>query len=229
MLSVAQGAWAEFAVAPVSRVYPVPPGISDEVASQFALNPLTAWGLLAECNLPTSSRPLITVARLLAELARRRGLETALLVRGGAGYSALDGHSGQVIASGTNVAGTLQDSGRNGRCHAILDSVGGADSLALIDALEPRGRLITCGILDDGDIVLKTSRILYKNMVWQGFGIDGWLDNATQKQLEMAQQELWKILSSNPNLLPVIDRFDLSRIHEATRDAHMPGNVLLVG
>ena len=69
-------------------------------------------------------------------------------------------------------------------------------------------------------------------MIWQGFGIDGWLDNATQNQLEMAQRQLWEILSSNPNLLPVIDRFDLSRIHEAihaTRDAHKPGKILLAG
>jgi NADPH:quinone reductase-like Zn-dependent oxidoreductase len=191
--------------------------------------------LLAECNLPTSSRILITAGRsivacLLAELARHRGLETTLLVRDGAGYSALDGRNGQVIANGTNVAGTLQNSGRNGCFHAILDSVGGTNSLALIDALEPRGRLISYGILDDSDIVLKASRILYKNMIWQGFGIDGWLDNATQKQLEMAQRELWEILSSNPNLLPVIDRFDLSRIHEAiraTHDARKPGKVLL--
>jgi hypothetical protein len=35
-----------------------------------------------------------------------------------------------------------------------------------------------------------------------------------------------------PEFFPVIDRFDLSRIHEAihaTRDAHKPGKILLTG
>lgn len=41
------GAWAELAVAPAARVNPVPTGIPDSIACQFALNPLTAWGLLA--------------------------------------------------------------------------------------------------------------------------------------------------------------------------------------
>ena len=223
--------------APVSRVYRVPPGISDEIASQFSLNPLTAWGLLAECNLPKSSRILITagrsvVARLLRKLVQHRDLNATLLVRDGAGYSALDGYDEQVTASGTTVAETLRDAVRNGHFHAILDSVGGTNSLALIDALEPRGRLISYGILDDSDMVLKASRILYKNMIWQGFGVDAWLDNATKEQLEGAQRELWAMLSSNPDLLPVVDRFDLSRIQEAIRTAretHRPGKVLLVG
>ncbi len=231
------GAWAEFAVAATSRVYPVPSGIPDTIASQFALNPLTAWGLLAECDLPKSSRILITagrsvVARILARLAQRKGLKATLLVREGSGYSILDGDNSQMIAQGTTVDGVLQDVVKNGLFYAILDAVGGPTSLALIDALEPRGRLISYGILDDGDITLKASRLLYKNMIWQGFGIDGWLNNTTQEQLGTAQQELWEILSDHPELLPVIDSFSLSRIQEAIHtvyETHCPGKVLLVG
>jgi NADPH:quinone reductase-like Zn-dependent oxidoreductase len=230
------GAWAEYAVAPESRVYSVPSGIPDDIASQFALNPLTAWGLLSECDLQPSSPILITagrsvVARLLTKLARRRGLKVTLLVRDGAGYSAQDGYD-QEFAKGTTVAETLQHVVRNGYFHAILDPVGGSGSLALMDALAPRGRLISYGVLDDSDIVIKASRILYKNMIWQGFGIDGWLDNATQAQLEAAQQELWEMLASDPDLLPVIDRFDLAHVQEAirtVRETHRPGKVLLVG
>ena len=114
---------------------------------------------------------------------------------------------------------------------SIVDAVGGTDSLALIDALKPRGRLISYGVLDDSDIVLKASRILYKNMIWQRFGIDGWLDNANQDQLKKAQQVIWDLLSDNPELLPVIGRFHLSQFQEAirlSRDKHQPGKVLLM-
>ena len=225
-------------VAPLSRVYPVPAEISDAVACQFALNPLTAWGLLRECDLPESSRLLITagrpvVARLLAKLAQREGLRATLLVRDGEGYAALEGDTGQTIASGKGIAEALQAVVDNqGRFHAILDAVGGSNTLALIDALEPRGRLISYGILDDGEITLKASRILYKNMIWQGFGIDGWLNYASQEELAAAQQELWPLLAEQADLLPVIGSFGLSEVQEAIRAMHetqRPGKILLRG
>jgi NADPH:quinone reductase-like Zn-dependent oxidoreductase len=130
------------------------------------------------------------------------------------------------------VGGTLQAFGKDRRFEAILDSVGGTDSLALMDVLSPMGRLVSYGILDDTDIVLRASRIVYKNMIWQGFGIDAWLDHATDDQLEAAQRELWAMLARNPDLLPVAARFDLAQIHDALRTAsnlHRPGKVLLLG
>jgi len=65
----------------------------------------------------------------------------------------------------------------------VLDPVGGPDVLALMDALESNGRLISYGIIDDGHITLKASRLLDKNIIWQGFGIDRWLDRGTTEQL----------------------------------------------
>lgn len=37
----------------------------------------------------------------------------------------------------------------------MLDAIGGANTLALMDALGPSGQWISYGILDDGDITLK--------------------------------------------------------------------------
>jgi NADPH:quinone reductase len=231
------GAWAEFAVAPTSRVYPVPSGITDSIASQFALNPLTAWGLLAECDLPKSSRVLITagrsiVARILVRLAQRKGLSATLLVRDGPDYAVLDGSTGQIISKQGTVANALQDVIKDGHFQAILDAVGGSNTLALIDALEPGGRLVSYGILDDSEITLKASCLLFKNITWQGFGVDAWLNNATQEQLITAQKELWEMLRECPDLLPVIERFSLSQVQEAihvVRTTNHQGKVLLTG
>ena len=88
------------------------------------------------------------------------------------------------------------------------------------------------GILDDGEITLKASRILYKNMLWQGFGIDGWLDHASQEELAAAQQQLWPMLAEYPDLLPVIGSFTLSQVQDAVRAVRTikrPGKVLLMG
>jgi NADPH:quinone reductase-like Zn-dependent oxidoreductase len=215
----------------------VPPGIPDAIASQFALNPLTAWGLLAECHLPKFSRVLITaglsiVARILVRLAQRKGLRATLLVREGLSYAVLDGDNGQTISKQASVAEALRDVVKDEHFHAILDAVGGSNTLALIDALEPGGRLVSYGILDDSEITFKVSHLLFKNMMWQGFLIDSWLNNATEDQLAAAQKELWEILLEYPDLLPVIDSFSLSQVQEAihvVQTINRPGKVLLTG
>ncbi|MBM9614524.1 zinc-dependent alcohol dehydrogenase family protein [Desulfobulbus rhabdoformis] len=222
-----KGTWAECAIAPTSRVYPVPPEIPDSVACQFSLNPLTAWGLLDECNLKVSSRILATagrsvVARLLAHLAKQRGLTPTLLVRDKGRYSALN-ESYQVIANGANVAQTLEKVvNHHGEFHAALDPVGGSDIVALINALAPKSRLISYGILDDTDITLKASQILFRSVTWQGFGIDGWLDSLSKEKLSIAQEQLWNLLSASPELLPVADSFGLNDIQQAIVSAKKP-------
>jgi len=232
-----KGSWAEYALAPTSRIYPVPSIISDRVACQFSLNPLTAWGLLAECNLPRSSRILVTagrsiVAGLLVSLAKRKGLTTTLLVRDNGRYSALNDDN-HVIANGASVADTLQDVVRNhGEFHAVLDSVGGSDTVALINSLAPKSRLISYGILSDTDIMLKASQILFRSVTWQGFGIDEWLDRVSAEELSIAQETLWDLLSASPQLLPVVGTFELSDIQQAMTAVRKPvqqGKVLLIG
>ena len=232
-----KGTWAEYALAPASRVYSVPKEIPDSVACQFSLNPLTAWGLLSECNLPPSSRILVTagrsiVARLLTKLAQHKGLTTTLLVRDGDRYAAINDNN-QLITNGDSVDQTLQEVVRHhGEFHAVLDSVGGSNTVALINSLAPKSRLISYGILSDTDITLKASQILFRNITWQGFGIDGWLDSVSAEELSIAQEQIWNLLSASPDLLPIVGTFDLSNIQQAlacVRTSTQPGKVLLVG
>lgn len=230
------GAWAELAVAPASHVYPVPDGIPDEVACQFPLNPLTAWGLLAECQLPPGARILATagrsvLARTLAALARRRRLELVLLVREGTEQVAIDAADGRILGRGAAVSDALHDVLERGRFHAVLDAVGGAATASLIEAIEPRGRLISYGVLDDSDITLRASTLLAKNLTWSGFGINAWLAGATPQQLADARTELWTLLGEHPELVPVIARFPLGEVDAAVlrvRGDKSPGKVILV-
>ena len=229
------GTWAEQATVPVAKVYRVPAGIPDEAACQFPLNPLTAWGLLDECQLTPGNRMLITagrsmVARLLTALALSRGIEPYLLVREVAGFRVFAAAGERTLAAGSGVAEALQQVGVT--FHAVLDAVGGPASLALIDAIVPGGRLITYGLLDDTPLTLKSSTLLFKNLYWQGFGVDAWLARTVPGQLTAACDELWTLLGKEPELLPVVARFDLDRVKEAIKTyqtQHQPGKILLCG
>jgi NADPH2:quinone reductase len=230
------GAWAELAVAPVTRVYRVPDGVPDEVACQFPLNPLTAWGLLDECRLPPGSRLLITagrsvVAGLLTALALRRGIDPYLLVREASDYRVLAADGRRILARGAEVKEALQEL-EGTTFQAVVDAVGGPASLALIDAIEPGGRLITYGLLDDTPFTLQSSTLLFKILRWQGFGVDAWLGRSPPEQLAVACAELWAVLGETPELLPVVATFDLDRIQEAIAALythHPPGKILLRG
>ncbi len=126
-----KGTWAEYALAPISRVYPVPAEIPDSVAPvSFPSTRCRRGACWPYAGLRLLSRILVTagrsvVARLLARLAQRKGLATTLLVRDNGRYSALD-DGDRVIANGASVAETLQQVVRDrGEFHAVLDSVGG--------------------------------------------------------------------------------------------------------
>ena len=230
------GVWGEVAAVQVAKVYRVPTDVPDEIACQFPLNPLTAWGLLDECLLAPGSRLLITagrsvVARLLTALALRRGIEPFLLVREEGGYRVLAADGKRTLTAGAEVAQALQN--LDGiTFQAVIDAVGGPNTLALIETITPGGRLITYGLLDDRPLTLQSSTLLFKNLHWQGFGVDAWLARTQPEQLAAACDELWTLLGKEPELLPVVARFDLDQIGEAIATLHTnhrPGKILLCG
>src|SRR3546814_17935604 len=93
------GAWADYATVPAHFVYSVPEDLSDAIdgslASQFALNPLTAWGLLDTLKLANDEsagkRVLAQAGRymlagLFTPLAERPDIAVERLVRSSGSY-----------------------------------------------------------------------------------------------------------------------------------------------
>ena len=73
------GAWSEYAVVPAARLFVVPDGADAEAAGQFALNPLTAWGLLETAGVSSGDWLAVNaaasnVALMVRGLAQARGV-----------------------------------------------------------------------------------------------------------------------------------------------------------
>ncbi|RCS30893.1 hypothetical protein DEO45_03835 [Rhodanobacter denitrificans] len=230
------GAWAQFAVAAAARVYPVPDDLSaqldDGVVCQFGLNPLTAWGLLDVARLPRGARVLVTagrsaVAGLLGHLALQRGVVAERLVRAGENHSLLDASGTQVLAQADDVAQTLA---AVAPYDAVLDAVGGPGVPALIAATVPSGRMVTYGVLDDRPFEMHAATMVYRNLSWQGFGIDGWLNQCGAATLARAQRECWELLAGYPELVPIAAQYPLHDFDAALAAAATGkgGKVLLV-
>lgn len=231
------GAWAKLVAAPSGKVYPVPSDLDaqlpDEVVCQFALNPLTAWGLLDVIDGIAGTKVLATaggstVAGLLGALAQQRGFELLRLARKGDGYHLLHGESTEVLARGHSIGETL---GATPAFDVVLDAVGGPATLDMIAALVPGGRLVSYGVLDDRPFEMRAANVLYRNLVWQGFGIDDWLSRSSAETLSRAQRQCWELLAEQPPLVPVAARFALDDVQAALRclrAGRNAGKVLLI-
>lgn len=107
----------------------------------------------------------------------------------------------------------------------------GPGTLGLIAVIRPGGRLISYRVLDDRPFELRAATVLYRNLAWEGFGIDGFLNRLDADLLARACEELWQLIAMRPDLVPVLARHPLSGIHAALTDvhnAHTPRKVLLV-
>jgi NADPH:quinone reductase len=231
------GAWAEIAAVPAETVYPVPDDLSarlaDDVVCQFALNPLTAWGLLdvvspkaGSCILATAGHSV--VARLLAALAQQRELRIWRLARNGGGYVMLSGERDEVIASGSTMAETLKTTAP---FDIVLDPVGGPTTIELMDAMVSGGHLVSYGVLDDRPFEIRAATMIYRNVKWQGFGISFWLSRSSGDTLRRAQRDCWELLSRQPSVVPVVGRHILAEFQHALQSLlanRTAGKILLI-
>jgi NADPH:quinone reductase-like Zn-dependent oxidoreductase len=228
------GAWAAYAVAPVTRSYVVPDDIEPALACQFALNPLTAWGLLETAGLPKNGSLLVTaaksaVARWLAALAQERGLQVTSAARDEGGWIAWDPSRPSDVTHGATLRDVLEPVRPAQGFDAVLDPIGGAQTTQLMDACAPGATIVSYGVLDDRPFEIQASRILYRNLRWQGFGIDLYLDRMPAAALAQASATIWRLMREQPQLLPIAARYGLGdyvrALSESVRFSHQ-GKVL---
>ena len=231
------GAWAEFTAVPAARLRPVPANLSatlpDELACQFPLNPPTAWGLLDMARPVRGARILATagrssVVRILAALARRRGLELQRLAREGGGYALLG-------AGATSPSRAAQPSPKRWTVNPASTScwtrwVGRRRSILMAAACA--GRPI--------DLVRRSRRPSLRVPRSHRAVSQPPLARLRHRRLDRRQfarnprrrhAECWSLLASEPELLPVAARFGLEDFRlalDTQRQGDPAGKVVLV-
>lgn len=225
------GTWSEFAAVPLDRLIPVPAGINDDDACQMALNPITAWGLLAVADAPSGTALAITagtstVSQILTDLARMRGLFTIGIVRGGA--AAADGRckTDVIVDAGSEDLASDIRCGADGRLvTALIDSVGGPIAPRIMQALAPGANMVAYGVMDMTPAAVTNASLIYSNIVWTGFGIDRWLGSLEDGAKTDMMERLWSALRSGELSLPVAGKFDLDAYEEALAADATPGRM----
>lgn len=219
------GAWGEFCVVPAARLFLVPEGVGMADASQFALNPVTAWALLDTACVGSGDWLAVNAARsnvatMVRALAGARGVHVADIP----GQRAAGADGGHATISEALLTATGGES-----IAAVLDAVGGPQMLEVLPTLRQGALIVSYGLLEQAPAPVRNADLIYKNLTWIGFGIDHWLARHAAKRDAMLR-ELWEAIVTQALPLPVRARFPLVRLHEALRAeaAGGVGKVLLM-
>jgi NADPH:quinone reductase-like Zn-dependent oxidoreductase len=231
------GAWSEWIVADAEVVVAVPDEVSDEVAAQMLVNPLTAVMLRreAEQNLAFGYNALLvqtaagsSVGRLVTGVCQFHNLPLVNVVRSDRGAAELRKRFPDVPVVATEHPGWVEEvrEAAGGRPVAVaLDPIGGKVAENLLDLLTPGGRLVMYGQLAEEPIALHASAVLHKALTLRGTTIVRWLSEAS------AERRASDVATAKQIALALTDQFDvaatygLDELADAVEHAVRPGKV----
>lgn len=219
------GSWAEFACVPVAKLNVVPTGMSSDNASQFSLNPVTAWGLLDETRAVAGDWIAINaatsgVARLVHGLARRRGIHVLGIVRGLAGASP---SFPMVSMQADDLAAAILEKTSGAPIAGLLDCVGGLSITRAFAAMRQGAVIVSYGVMETTAAQVTNVDMIYRNLTWKGFGVDYWLTRNSDRFTDVAR-DIWAAMAAGAIDLPVKSRHALAAFHAALNDMNKTPN-----
>ena len=224
------GTWKQVALVDAKRAFPVPKSMSDDDASSFFVNPMTALVMVrrvlavrrgATLMLTAAGSALGGMVRKLAELD---GFVVINIVRSEAGAERLRQRGAQhVIAT---AQGDLVDA-----VHAVapqgagyaLDCVGGRVGSQVLQCLKPNGHMLSYGSLSGEPLSFSPRDILMGRHKLEGFYLPDWLGGLSlPRRMRLVAQTASLIMDGTLGT-PVAQTFALSDLSEALRVASSPG------
>ena len=175
---VGSGGYAEYAVAPEERVFPIPDGVDDGTALALVIQGTTAWHLLRTAgrlaagesvvvhsaaggvgSLATQLAPAFGAARVIASASseEKRDLARAL------------GADVAIAPEPEGLTDRLIEANEGREVDLVLDSSGGAVFDASIKALAPFGRIVVNGIATGDQNEVRTGSLLRHSRSVVGF------------------------------------------------------------
>jgi NADPH:quinone reductase-like Zn-dependent oxidoreductase len=231
------GAWSQWIVADADVVVAVPDGLSDEVAAQMLVNPLTAVMLRREAEehlafgydgVLVQTAAGSSVGRLVTGVCQFHNLTLVNVVRSDGGAAELRKRFPGVPVVTTEHPGWADEVGKaaGGRPVAVaLDPVGGKLAESLLDLLTPGGKLVVYGQMAEEPISVHASTMLHKSLTLGGATLGRWLSEAS------AERRASDVATAKQIALALKDQFDvgatygLGELANAVRNAVRPGKV----
>jgi NADPH:quinone reductase-like Zn-dependent oxidoreductase len=217
-----KNAWAEYVNVPKNKIISLPANMPVEKAAQLSLNPLTAWALLDDLNAAAGEWVLLSagnsaVSKLLIQFAKGRQLKTIAIVREADQYNELIrlGASAVVRSNDDNLERQIIELVNNEKIAGFLDAVGGELASRIIEFISANSIVIHYGLFSDQPVMYQNAKVIFKNLVIKGFGIDSWIITKTAGEIEIVWRRIIAELM-NPNfIMEVAGKYSLEEFKEA--------------
>jgi NADPH:quinone reductase-like Zn-dependent oxidoreductase len=221
VIFTAIGTWKEYVCVPTAQLIPTPEGMSDDVACQAFVNPITAYGMLETSGLQKGQWLLITAGasawgKLVIQMAKMRGIQVICTVRNGAQKQALlDLGATIVVDVQTENLGKIVRAAVETGVDAVFDAVGGEQGAKALACLKIGGRMLVFGLLSLEPIPLNSGLLIFKNLKVEGWWLTSWWESLGQESIKNAIKEVFTYLITQEVQVDVQEKFALSEFKKA--------------
>ena len=231
------GGYAEYAVAPAERVFPIPDGLADDAALALLVQGLTAWHLLRTSARLAEGESVVVhsaaggVGGLATQLAKPMGAGRVLATAGSEERRALAlelGADAAVDPDTEDLTGALVAANSGRPVDVVLETAGGRVFEQSLQALGPFGRLVAYGNSTREKVRVSNAALLKTSRAVVGF----WLYHCLERR-EMVEPALADLFgrAARGELAPQIGSTypmsEVRRAHEDIAGRRTTGKLLL--
>ena len=231
------GTWKEYTCVPDAGLIPIPEGMSDEVACQAFVNPVTAYGMLETSGLGKGGTLLITAGasawgKVVIQLAAMRGIHVIATVRRqDQKQTLLDlGATAVVDVATENVTKKVKEIFPDGIDY-VFDAVGGDQGAKALTCLKPGGKMLVFGLLSLEPIPLNSGLLIFKNLSVEGWWLSSWWEKLGNEGIQKAIKEVFTHLLKQDVKVDIQATYPLAQFKEALiayQKEGRTGKILLV-
>ena len=224
------GVWAEYVCVAANTVIPQPPTLSDEIACQAFINPLTAYGMLIKADLEEGDFLLITASasafsKFVIQFAANRGINVIGTVRRDEQKEELLKLGAHTIINEKteNLFKAVKVATGGVMAKSAFDAVGGELGDKVLNCLQTGGMLQVYGLLSLQPIPLNSGLLIFKDLNVQGFWLTTWFMNLSGEERMSIIPKVLGMLAKNQLKADVEAEYTLDQFKEAIKHMESEG------
>ena len=219
------GGYAEYAVAPADRVFPIPDGLDDGTALALLLQGLTAWHLYRTCARIAEGESVLVVSgaggvgSLAVQLGHAMGAGRVIATASSAEKRALClelGADAAIDGDAEGLGDRIREANGGREVDVVLEMAGGPVFDAALRAMADMGRLVVYGISSREQNEVRTGRLLKRSQSIVGFWLFHYLEH--REHLAQPLAELFDLAASGAVRAVVGETYALSDARRAQED-----------
>lgn len=238
VMFTAAGTWKDFVSVPVQVVIPIPEQLTDELACQAFVNPLTAYGMLETSGLQAGDWLLLTAGasafgKFTLQLAREKGIRVAATVRHEEQKDILKNLGAELVFNSDHEKfHRLIPELCGGGVHVVFDAVSGQVGAKALACLRHSGKMMAFGALSLEPMPIASGLLIFKNLTIEGFWLSTWLEKLDGKERKKAFEKVFEFLLKDSSQVDIAGIYPLHAFREAIEAYERPGRngkILLMG